>query len=360
MNRFLDNVRDFFRLFRAEFYVASGVEKTGGENLTLLWSGSKKQFAYFDKRIFESGTAKTKRIGRRPIYMSDNLSKKYDCSLSIVLLPERYLPFIKQSSDICLPLWVDCQVELCQGRTYATSDSIRADLRKIAKYRLSWERAREEAEVRHFFERIYLPTVSASHGKAVLPASGHKRLRQFASGKLDLINVVFEGEVVAGVTIDYRDKVPSLRDVGVLDASPAIKKMAAVTAANVFAMDYLSDGGYGCVNLGLSRSFLDDGVLNFKRKFMPIVTDGSRECILLRVNTLVDSVRSFLRASACISLERRNLCRTFFRDGAIKPSKDTARRHRSEWKFGIPEEVIFDVSGLRIRRLNTTSEPVTN
>lgn len=349
MNTIRENLRGFARQFGAEFHIASGQERTSGQQLCFLWSGSKRQFAYFGSRIFESGTARTRRIGRRPLAMAAALAASHGCSMSIVLIPRLYAPLLKGGSDICLPLWVDCEVELCEERTYATCASLRDDLRKIRKYDLTWTSAESESEIHHFYERIYWPTVTSSHGAAVLPASREKRLRQYARGDIDLVNVVFDGNVVAGVTIDYRDRIPALRDVGVLDGSPEIKKMGAITAANLFAMDFLTERGHSCVRFGLSRSFLDDGVLNFKRKFMPVVTDGSGECILLAIRELNAPVRSLLRASACITWQDGKLCRTYFRDKSLKASSDLPRRHRSEWLFGLTEETVFDVSGCSVQ-----------
>jgi len=282
--------------------------------------------------------------------MLDRLLSKYDCSFATVVLRESLAGILVRESDFCLPLWIDCEISLCGERLYAKSVSMRDELRKIRKYELTWQLADTIDALEFFYERAYLPTVSSSHGSAVLPASTSKRLQLCQSGELELINVLRDGRFIAGITIDYREKTPTLRDIGVLDGAAEIKKLGAITAANVFAMDYLAEKGFRKVRFGLSRSFLDDGVLNYKRKFTPVVSSGSRDCVLLRINRLDAATRSMLRASACVSWQRGRLHRTYFRDTSDR-SGEQPRPHRSEWQFGIDLESVFDVSGSRIRRI---------
>jgi len=347
----VDEIRENLRLLAANFVVASGVERTSNKAVSCLWSGPQKQYAYFQERIFGSNPVSLRHAGRRPLHMLDHLLSKHDCSFATVVLRQPLARIVARDSDFCLPLWIDCEIALSSERLYAKSVSMRDELRKIRKYELTWQLAETTDALEFFYERAYLPTVSSSHGSAVLPASKSKRLKLRESGELELINVLRDGRFIAGITIDYRDETPTLRDIGVLDGAAEIKRLGAITAANVFAMDYLAKKGHGKVRFGLSRSFLDDGVLNYKRKFTPVVRSGSRDCVLLRIRRLEAGTRSMLRASACVSWQHGRLHRTYFRDLSDN-SGEQSRRHRSEWQFGIDPEAVFDVSGPNIRRMS--------
>ena len=340
-----DKVRGIFRLIAADFVVLSGIENGGDTPLTFLWSGSEKHLTYFQKRIFGLNAVTLKRIGRRPITMLNSLLSKFDCSFGATILQRDVVPVFERPGDFSLPLWVDCDVDLSAERTYAKSESMRGDLRKIRNNQLTWKVSGKRDDFEFFFEKIYLPTVTSSHGRAALLASQHKRLQQIESGTMELIQVMRDDQFIAGVTIDYRDDVPGLRDSGVLDGSPDIKKLAAITATYLFAMDYLASKGYSKVGFGRSRSFLDDGVLNFKRKFRPVIIGGSDDSLLLRIRHLDDSTRSMLCSSPCVSWQSGKLHRTYFRDESHEHPGQRERQNRGGWRFGLDAESVFDVSG---------------
>ena len=125
---------------------------------------------------------------------------------------------------------------------------------------------------------------------------------------MKLLQVMRDNQFLAGVAIDFNGDDPTLRDSGVLNGSSEIKKTGAISASYLFAMNYLASKGYSSVSFGLSRSFLDDGVLNYKRKFRPIITTGNQ------------------------------------------PGRQD-RNNRAGWLFGINAESVVDVSGDALRNL---------
>ena len=162
---------------------------------------------------------------------------------------------------------------------------------------------------------------------------------------MELLQVLRQGEVIAGVTIDYDSSVPALRDSGVLEGSDEIKKTGAISAAYLFAMDYLVSKSHPKVWFGLSRSYLDDGVLNYKRKFRPIVTSGSDDYVLMRVRQLDEATRSMLCSSPCISWRDGQLQRTYFRDAQADGQASGSKKKSKIWQFGLDAELIYDASG---------------
>jgi hypothetical protein len=339
------NVRGALHLIASDFFVVTGKEINSGMSLSVLWSGPDAHLAYFQKRIFGSHPVSLRRVGRRPVLMLDRLMNVFNCSAAIIIQINRITQFIWRDDDVRAPLWVGCDVELSADRLYAKSESMRGDLRNIRRNELDWTISRAPDDLRSFFENIYLPTVTSSHGGSALPSSLVDRLHQFQSGSMELLQVLRKDEVIAGVTIDYQFGVPALRDSGVLSGADEIKKTGAISAAYLFAMDYLSSKGYSSVWFGLSRSFLHDGVLNYKRKFRPIVTSGSDDYILMRVRQLDEPTRSMLKSSACISMRDGILRRTYFCDAAsCTPASDPKKRGKI-WNFGLDKELIYDISG---------------
>ena len=338
-------LRRVIRLSAARFVVVSGAEKSGGLPVSVLWSGREQELAYFQERIFGCNTVALRGIGRRPMILTNSLMKRFNCSFCVLAVEQQFVSLVRRPGDILLPLWVSCDVPLNNKREYAKSASIRADLRYIRNNRLTWRLSDKQEDFDFFFEKIYVPTITSSHGRSALIASYENRLRKFQSGTMRLLQVMRDNQFLAGVAIDFDGDDPTLRDSGVLNGSSQIRKTGAISASYLFAMDYLASKGYSSVSFGLSRSFLDDGVLNYKRKFRPIIATGTDDGILMRIRSLDEPTRSMLRASACMTWQDRILRRTYFRDPTGNQPGRQDRKHRGGWQFGIDAESVVDVSG---------------
>jgi len=353
MALFRTTLRRIIRLSAAKFLVVTGNEKGSDSPVSVLWSGSEQQLAYFQDRIFGRNSVSLRRIGRRPMKLADSLMKQFDCSFCVIVVGRQIVSFVQRPGDFLSPLWVNCDVPLSDERAYAKSASIRKDLRQICDNKLMSRLSDKQEDFDFFFEKIYAPTITTSHGNSALLASYDKRLHKFKSGDMELLQVVRDDQFLAGVVIDFQGDKPTLRDSGVLNGSLEIKKTGAISAAYLFAMDYLASKGHSSVSFGLSRSFLDDGVLNYKRKFRPVITTGSDDGILMRVRNLDEPTRSMLRASPCLTWQDHMLHRTYFRDSTEDIPELQPRKNRGGWRFGISAESVFDVSGDALSEITT-------
>jgi len=344
-------LRRAIRLSAAKYVVLRGAEKRCDLPVSVLWSGTEQQLAYFQDRIFGRNPVALSRIGRRPMVLTNSLMKRFNCSFCVLAVEQHFVSLVRKHGDIFLPLWVSCDVPLSDKKEYAKSASIRADLRQIRNNGLTWKLSDKQEDFDFFFEKIYVPTIAGSHGRSALLASYENRLHKFSSGSMQLLQVLRDDEFLAGVAIDFQDNKPILRDSGVLNGSSEIKKTGAVSAAYLFAMDYLASEGYSSVSFGLSRSFLDDGVLNYKRKFRPIIKSGTDDGILMRIRSLDAPTKSVLRASPCLTWQDRALRRTYFRDPTGNQPGRQNRNNRGGWLFGVDAELVVDVSGETLRNL---------
>ena len=344
-----NSLRNFLRPFASKFVVSEGIAKGTEEEASLFWSGPSEHLAYLQGRFFSPGTIMVDHIGRRPIYKLRNMLAGSESSLGAIVLNRRMATEIGGPEDVILPLWIDTRVDLGSERNYAKSKSLAADLRSIRRNELEWNISKSRRDLDTFYERFYLPTIKASHGRAALLADKAERLKLFDAAALDLLQVKRRDEVIAAVTIDYRQNEPVLRDSGVLNGSFELKKCGVITALNLFSMDYLTSKGYKSVGLGLSRSFLDDGVLTFKRKFRPVVRPGFDQCLLVKTGILNRVTRTILRSSDCFTWQGHELHRTYFRDTMSEARGAGGSRNCSDWNFGVEKESILDISGDRIR-----------
>ena len=152
-----DKVRGIFRLIAAEFVVLTGIENGSEATVNFHWSGSEEHLAYFQKRIFGSNAVSLNRIGRRPMTMLDSLLSKFDCSFGAIILRREVVTVLERPGDVRLPLWMNCDINLCAERNYAKSESMRGDLRKIRRNQLTWRVSSERDDGLSRFESLMLP-----------------------------------------------------------------------------------------------------------------------------------------------------------------------------------------------------------
>lgn len=344
MNSLSRSLRAGIQFLAAPYYVVSGLERTSRKQLNILWSGPEEHLAYFAQRFFQSGQINSYPVGRRSLRSLDALLSRYHCQIAMVIATKNVLALAVSESDLVLPLWIECTVNIDEKHVIPKSGDIRRSVRRFKSNDYRCSMSSDAEDLHYFFDAIYLPTIRKSHGEAALPASLQDRLSQFERGDAELMKVLHEGQCIAGLIIDYRKSIPALREIGVLDGSQDLKRRGVIPSLNQYAFEYLQSKGYATASLGMSRPFLDDGVLQFKRKFGPTVSDQSEHNLLIRVAETTAGVRSMLCASPCFSLKDGKLTRTFFQDTGYDTTLAVKQNSLLSWDFGIEAMRIVDLS----------------
>jgi hypothetical protein len=309
---YLTEIGDALRLFSAPTSIIDGIEQHSRRKMKVLYAGCAKHRDFIATKIFGSQIERISDTGRKPILFADREVANTSADVFVATGPTSQLLTIRRESDLCIPWWIDCTVSATEIINGPRSRGLQRDLGKVRKNDLRYEKADSEEDVRFFYDRIYTPTVLQSHGKEALPSSLASRLAQWASGKAELLKIYQNKDVIGGVMIDLRDEVPSLRDIGVLDGDRSLKNMGVVTAANFFGIEHLARQGYDEVGMGLSRCFLDNGVLQYKLKWRPVFREPSRGGFLIRIPALNEASRAFLNSLDCISMSSTGLVRARF------------------------------------------------
>jgi len=345
MTRNLQSVLGFLvpRMWRIE-----GTERTTVDRLAIIWCGPEKQQEYMANRIFGVGNFNKKCIGRRPVMLLDQLQESFNCSLAVVAGPQQILSWMRRNEDIFVPWWVDAELDLDNAlEPIGRSRSLKEDLRRARKNALAFEFAKTADDYEHFYEKIYMPTITASHGAATLPSSFEKRCAEIESGRAEIMFITMNKKRIGGLLLDYRKEVPALRDIGIIGGDKKVLKTGVITAANYFAMQYLKEKGVNRICLGLSRCFLNDGVLTFKQKWKPTLIESSPESFMFRVSRLCDASRSFLRSSSFIAEQEGEFHFAFFAANDDDVRANRSKLTRLSTIYGIDAHSNIDVSGQR-------------
>ncbi len=353
MQNYLEIFRDGLRFFSAPVWRFEGVESNSGARLSTLVSGPEKQLEYVLYRIYGDGAVEKAYLGRKPVPAIGEMLRRTNCSLAVVAAPRYALSAIRKPGDICIPWWIDSEIECDPILGSGNTRSLKSDLRKIRTNGLSYTIANTADDLSFFYRHIYEPSIRASHGNSALMSSPRKRLRQLAKKMAHLLLVKSGSNTVGGLLIDFRKHTPAYRDVGVLEGDPQLMKLGVVSAAAYFGVEYLKSIGHHNFRMGLSRCFLDDGALTYKRKWRPTFVCPSTNGFLFRVRELNAASRSLFLSTECITTIRGRLFRTSFESAAINTGSTAGKTGRISVLKGIERTIRYDVSGRLPVRLAT-------
>lgn len=299
-------------------------------------------------RLFGAARVQRRLIGRRPLFMLQQLKETLGCSIGIIAGPQRILNWMCRDDDICVPWWIDAELDIEKALDCADRPkSLKDDLRRIRKNNLGFKLSMSLEDFKFFYERIYMPTITTSHGASALSSCYQERCAEIRAGKAKLMFVTKDGKPIGGVLLDYQNEIPALRDIGILDSNKELLKTGVITAAYFFAMQTLKKNGYNKVCLGLSRSFLNDGVLTFKQKWRPTLIETSQESFLIRVSRLSMASRSFLRSSSYIAGDEGDFHFAFFAANDDDVQSNRCQLGRLSAIYGIDSSSNIDLSGQR-------------
>jgi hypothetical protein len=257
-------LKELAGLLRSGAWVLNGLESTSGESLNIFFVGSQKQKTYISSLAYDVQCTERdcgKLYVWRILFML--ITNTSGCDVAIIEGGRLHRVLYKNAKDFFLPLWLKTTATIPLP---ATSHSYKEDIRRIRKSGLSYEVVTEGSKIDDFYHNMYRPAVNASHGESTIEINYDEMIRQWNSGKCELLLISREGISIAGVLV-IRNEIPRLWANGVRDNNPGYRKFSVITATYHFAAEYLGGQGYKTMDLGLSRGFLNDGILQFKNKF---------------------------------------------------------------------------------------------
>ena len=136
---------------------------------------------------------------------------------------------------------------------------------KIKRNHLDFFVTKDPAFFDFFYHRMYLPYMRERHRSRAIYREHEDMRKSFDHGELLFIR---KGQdLIAGVLIDYQimETIPRTTQLGVLDGNADYVREGALAAIYYYTIKYLKDKGHQRFNVGLSRPFLSDGVLRYKR-----------------------------------------------------------------------------------------------
>ena len=250
-------------------YIIEGKERYCKEPLSLLFYGDSQSVNYISQMFFKE-KPEVEIIAICPFWKVNrivmNLSRKVD--LNIIKTYDFILEYFKKRGFFIIPAWVSLKIDVSRPFSEITkkfNKSAKRDVKKIKENGYTYEITTDIEKFKKFYYEIRKPYFSKRIGKKALYGSDkYNEIKiAFQNGKLFLIkkgNEYASGFVILtsdnGVSPHFRGTVQE----GHMD-------QGAGSALNYFLIRWANEQGYKIINFGHTRTFLNDGILRFKRKW---------------------------------------------------------------------------------------------
>ena len=242
-----------------------GVEKNTGKPLRILYAGTASQVAYV-RHLFFSDVPSETDLGHHFAWSVNRIGKRQSCDLVIAvqsITAQNFLP----GTGYCLPLWIESIADTSESPYESLDHSMKKDLKRTVKESLACVEAVSRDDFEMFWKKMYVPYAHEQFSDAAQLETEENFFKQVDEGSLKLFFAAHDGKLLAGGAVSTKCTTPRFRYLGVLNGNPEYRKTGAPAATYIFMLDWAHRHGHESVNLGGSRPFLRDGVLQYKKKY---------------------------------------------------------------------------------------------
>jgi hypothetical protein len=328
----------------SDVWILDGVEVSTKQPLKAMFAGSCIQKNYIANLAFD-GACEELHIGKKylqQLYYSV-MRNTFDCALAIIEGDFVHRVIYQGARDFYVPIWL-------HGSTHIplreVNLSLKSDIRRIRKNKLDYTITKAPDQLDDFYNNMYIPTVNARHDDRTIAMDYGQMMQMVRQGHGELLQVTKEGKPIAGMVIRTDKKIPRLWSNGIRDANTVFWKDGAIGATYQFSAQHLESLGHKEMDLWLSRSFLNDGVLQYKRKWNMSVTTHDTRGFIIKPLRMSKGLAGFFAHNPFAHHSQSGLGAGVFINGE-KPctSEDIEQFRRDYQTDGLSEFSVFQIGG---------------
>lgn len=348
MNKLSSGLRTFHTLLhqlRSESYIISG--KSGGSAIKIAYIGKRVRLHYI-LRVTSLDELEVTKEGTT--YIWDNHEKIESLQNNVDLIFAEVNPFFarkaREQGLLLVPEWVGSIMKTPSSmKEFITNGtgSLKENMRKVRKYRYSYEVSHDPEKLRFFYHRMYVPYISKRYSYLPYVYNFPSVKKLFNEG--GILFLKRNEEFVAGIVLVFKDRVLRTVMPGIKDGDYTHLKRGAFSALKYFTLQWAGERNFTEIDFGLSRPFLLDGVLRFKRDWRVTINnfEGITRFFGLKICSLNDGVRNFLAHNPFIFCRERRLEGFILVNNVSPPEEnDVSHLFRHFWTKGLSKlNVLF-------------------
>ena len=338
----LYKLRNLFHLSRLNVWVMEGKERWTGKPISVTYAGHQINKNYLSHLVFNN-TNKETHSGKIWIWNALKcLNRDYtDSSMAIIEMHKTPPDYVMGNNEFLVPSWIDGELDLSTVLTQiGKSVTIKKHLRKIRKNGLEYEVSRDRNVFSDFYNYMYLPYITRVYGNCAILHSHEDMMSKVPHSELLLVKK--ESNHIAGSVLIYENGGVRIRELGVKDGNPEYVKAGAIAALYWYEILYLKEKGIGKVDLGGSRAWIGDGVLQFKKKWGMQLTRARSPVFLIRLLRQTEGMKAFLVHSPFIYTRKSLFYGALFLEREMMESEEDFRRlHKDSYFPGMAKLRIY-------------------
>jgi len=347
------------RRLRPEIWVLSGEEKSTHLPLSVcLYAVTQEYKNTLQNLMFDS--CRETYLGRGWLWNAFKAlpDAAAECSLVVAEVHERHLKWKGKNAGIIIPAWIRGHVPLPRGPAVMRNLSIKSILRRIRQHQLTYSVMRDPKSFDDFYRRMYVPYAKERFGESAFIMPKDRVRALFDRGELVMVSK--GGEYVVGQMVVYeKEGCAYMPLLGVLDGSREFVAAGAVAASYEFSLQHLEKNGYRSVSFGQTQAFLNDGVLQFKRRFGHTISGTTEHKYIARIMSDTPVARAFLKSNPFIFQLSDGLRGVVFVDRELPTSQMLEEVYKEYFHPGLLEILAIFLSADGSRPSGTEPEGVT-
>ncbi|MDP9051841.1 MAG: GNAT family N-acetyltransferase [Acidobacteriota bacterium] len=341
------------RRLRPEVWIITGEERVSHLPLSVCLYSVTEEYRDYLQNVTFGDLFQARYLGHTWLWRASSTppAAAGSCSILIAEVHERHLKQMGTSAGIVVPAWIRGHALLPRGPEVMQRSSIKEILRKMRQRGWEYEVTGDPEKFDYFYQKMYVPHTKTRFGDSAFLSPREKLKAKFDSG--ELIFVRKQNEYVSGALLVYEGDVARMPFLGVRDGEWELVVAGALVALYEFILQHLEQRGFRSVDLGESRTFLNDGVLRFKMKYGHTISSASVHKFLIRVLSDTNAARAFLQNNPFIFQHADELRGAVFLDAAAPPSTRTLHEiHKEHSHPGLSELMVFSFAPAGAATLN--------
>lgn len=280
--RIISEITILFSFSFPRVFLFRGEAHQEGERVSILTANMSDRNSkyFFTAQIFRKIEQEID-LGRHWLWSLHLLAEHRSCSFLLIRSPFSLFRVVStfggrsEGRSFFLPLFLNLTVDISSKEKLLQVQSLKSDVRKVKGRGFRYSVTRNKEEIKQFINDYCIPYATRRHpidNQFWLPSL----LRYVAVDPLPrdwlLLKVYvhhsYSNDWVSGCLL-FGGNPWTMAHLGVKNADENYVKLGALHAAYWFSIEYIRGLGYKEVSLGVSRPFLRDGVLQYKKKYKP-------------------------------------------------------------------------------------------
>lgn len=290
----LGTLRSKLRQYRTSVSSLSGFEKASGAPLDVLLVGDGIEKAYILDRLFAGQVSTSKRERKWHWQVSAKVRKSPADLVIGCNVASSFRQHPNSGADFFLPRWLAGDVAIATVIERArVCDNVKRDKKRIRKNGFGYVLVAEPTKFRWFYDTMYVPYVTNTFGEMCAQIDYSELEPCIPNSTLMLVTK--DSEYVAGQVLTFDGDRARSWFGGVKNGDREWVRCGVKAAMYVFIFEELAKRGVGFYDFGGSRPFLNDGVMQFKKKWGMALNGAHSNGFVFQIINDTPGVREFLK-----------------------------------------------------------------